>query len=48
MTGSREVSESAPAVMYALGRLHRSAITNGALSPETEELMALAIAVAIQ
>jgi AhpD family alkylhydroperoxidase len=46
--GLREMSESAPAVMDAFGRLHRSAITDGALSSKTKELMALAIAVAIQ
>lgn len=47
-TGLADLAAVAPAVMDGFSRLHRNAMTDGALSERTKELMALAIAVAVR
>lgn len=46
--GLHDLAAAMPAVMDGFMRLHRNAVTQGALSQRTKELMALAIAVAIR
>ena len=47
LRGIRDLGDDVPGVMKGFGLLHRSAITDGALSTATKELMALAIAIAV-
>ena len=46
--GFADLADAAPGVMEGFSRLHRNAVTDGALGERTKELMALAIAVAVR
>jgi AhpD family alkylhydroperoxidase len=46
--GLADLGKVVPSVMDGFSRLHRNAITGGALDERTKELMALAIAVAVR
>lgn len=46
--GLDDLAGAVPAVMDGFSRLHRNAVTGGALDERTKELMALAVAVAVR